>query len=114
MYFSLTGGCSEFFYWILVDNLREVLEATAEVKIQWKQLGLALDLDRTKLEEISEIYPSILQSHYHLMRYWITDIGASWGALVRALRKEVLNQKTLADKIETGTLIIVLISEVYV
>ena len=45
------------------------------------------------------------------MRYWITDIGASWGALVRALRKEVLDQKTLADKIETGKLIIVLISE---
>ena len=82
----------------------------AEVKTQWKQLGLDLDLDRTKLDEI---YPTILQCHYHL-RYWITDTGASWEVLVRALRKEVLNQKTLADKIETGTLIIVLIYEVYV
>ena len=46
------------------------------------------------------------------MRFWITDVGASWGALVRALKSEVLNEEELAKKIENGMLIILHISEV--
>ena len=33
------------------------------------------------------------------MRFWITDVGASWEALVHALKSEVLNEKELAKKI---------------
>ena len=46
------------------------------------------------------------------MRFWITDVGASWGALVRALKSEVLNEEELAKKIENGMSIILHISEV--
>ena len=92
--------------YVLVDNLCEVLEATAVVQRQWEELGIALGVDRTKLNEISQIYPSILQRHYHSMRFWITDIGASWRSLVCALQCELLNEEILAKKIETGMLII--------
>ena len=88
-----------------------MLEATAEVQRQWEELGIALGLDRTKLTEISQTHHSILQRHYHLMRFWITDVGASWGALVRALKSEVLNEEELAKKIENGMLIFLNISE---
>ena len=47
-----------------------------------------------------------------MMRIWITDVGASWGALVRALKSEVLNEEELAKKIENGMSIILHISEV--
>ena len=40
------------------------------------------------------------------MRFWITDIGASWRSLVCALQCELLNEEILAKKIETGMLII--------
>ena len=85
-----------------MENLCEVLEATAEVQRQWEELGIALGLDRTKLAEISQTHPSILQRHYHLMRFWITDVGASWVALVHALKSEVLKEEELAKKIEIG------------
>ena len=97
-----------------VDSLCEVLEATAEVQRQWEELGIALGFDRTKLAEISQTHPSILQRHYHLMRFWITDVGASWAALVRALKSEVLNEKELAKKIEIGMSVIIHISMKYV
>ena len=104
--------CNKLLNYISVDSLCEVLEATAEVQRQWEELGIALGLDRTKLTEISQTHHSILQRHYHLMRLWITDVGASWGALVHALKSEVLNEKELAKKIENGMLIILNISEV--
>ena len=46
------------------------------------------------------------------MRIWITDVGASWGALVCALKSEVLNEEELAKKIENGMSIILHILEV--
>ena len=67
-----------------------------------------------RLTEISQSHHSILQRHYHLMRFWITDLGASWGALVRALKSEVLHEEELAKKIENGMSIILHISEVYI
>ena len=82
-----------------VNNLCEVLEATADVKEQWLELGRVLGLDRSLLTTISQNHPSILQRHYEIMRHWIKHGKASWEILVDALKSPLLQEIEAAENI---------------
>ena len=88
----------------LVNNLCEVLEATADVKEQWEELGRVLGLDRALLFTISQNHPSILQRHYEMMRHWIKNGKASWEKLVNALKSPLLQEKEAAENITVNYL----------
>ena len=87
-----------------VNNLCEVLEATADVKEQWEELGRVLGLDHSLLITISQDYPSILQRHYETMSHWIKNGEASWKKLVDALESPLLQEKEAAENITVNYL----------
>ena len=88
-----------YHFFNLVDDLCEVLDATASVKDQWKELGWVLGLNHADLSEISRDHNSMVQRHYEMTKCWIKNSRASWGKLVDALRSPILKEAEVAKNI---------------
>ncbi len=75
-----------------------MMEATADLQMQWREMGVALGLSTTVLDEISSF--DELRCLYELLRHWIIDIGATWGGLVGAMRSSNVMQIEKAADLE--------------
>ena len=78
-----------------------MMEATADIQTQWREMGEALGVSTTVLDEISSLIPcDELRCLYEMLRHWILDIGATWGGLVGAMRSSYVKQIDLAKDLE--------------
>ena len=75
--------------------------ATVSVQTQWKQLGEALGVSSAVLESISSDESlTELRCLYEVLRYWVSEVGGSWGGLIGALRSSYIEQEKLASEHE--------------
>ena len=98
-YYSSPQNVYQAVFHSSVNNLCEVLKATADVQVKCEELGIALGLDRTVLSTISQNNLSIVQRHYEILKYWIKNGEASWKKLLFALRSPLLEEKEVAQEI---------------
>ena len=71
------------------------------IQAQWNQLGEAFGIKSSILEEISSDQSlTELRLLYELLRYWILEVGGSWGSLVGALKSSYVGQMDLAAELE--------------
>lgn len=54
----------------------------------------------TLVTELSNDSHSTLRHLYEMFRYWVEDLGGSWGNLIGALKNPNVDQDELADFIE--------------
>ena len=74
---------------------------TVTIQAQWNQLGEAFGIKLSILEKMSSDQSlTELRLLYELLRYWILEVGGSWGSLVGALKSSYVQQKDLAAKLE--------------
>ena len=64
-------------------------------------LGLALRVRHDKLDEIKDNYKNIQECRYKMVCEWISSGKATWSELVNALCCSIVNNKQLAEEIET-------------
>ena len=77
------------------------MEATADIQTQWKELGHAMGISDSILNEISSNESNgELRYLYEMMRFWVINMGATWGGLIGAMRSYYVDQNKLADDLE--------------
>ena len=85
----------------LVSDLPALMVETATVQAQWSQLGEAFGIKSSILEKMPfDQSLTELRLLYELLRYWILEVGGSWGSLVGALKSSYVGQMDLAAKLE--------------
>ena len=67
----------------------------------WYMLGIALHVRRNVLEEIKDNHRKIQHCRCEMVHLWISSGKATWSELVNALRSSIVNNKQLAEEIET-------------
>ena len=67
----------------------------------WFMLGLALRVRHNILDEIKDNCKKIQDCRYEMLREWISSGKATWNELVNALCCSIVNNKQLAEEIET-------------
>ncbi len=78
-----------------------MMEATADIQMQWREMGVALGISTTVLDDISSLKPfDELRCLYEMLHHWVLDIGATWGGLVGAMRSSNVKQKDIAKHLE--------------
>ena len=78
-----------------------MLSVTAVIHHQWKELGLALGIPMETLEtELSNDSHTTLRHLYEMLRYWVEDLGGSWGNLIGALKNPNVDQDDVVKDIE--------------
>ena len=94
-----------------IDNLRDVLKMLAEVSMRWWELGLALGLKKSTLDEIYANYHHDVSSCKREMLSswlkWMDDCKATcnWKSLAEALRDPTVNHAPIAGAIEKKYLV---------
>ncbi len=79
------------------------MEATADIQMQWREMGVALGISTTVLDEISSLMPfDELRCLYEMLHHWVLDIGATWGGLVGAMRSSNVKQIQMASDLESN------------
>ena len=87
-------------FYIIVDDLHEVMLLTANIQGQWEDIGNVLKVPHEELDSISTKYSSsVTRCHYEMMRYWIIRIGGSLKGLADALKHNSIKQEDLAKEI---------------
>ena len=81
-------------------DLREVMTATLGVS-ECYNLGLELCIPPDILDNMENDCPNPSTFHRKMLRHWLCTKCASWLLLANALRRPLVNENGLADKITT-------------
>ena len=82
-------------------TIRELQEELYCVKDRCQDIGIQLGLDDDALRQIEESYPDSSNQLRHVLRLWLGKGDASWSKLVTVLRHPVIDEKEMADKLES-------------
>ena len=82
-------------------TIRELQEELYCVKDRCQDIGIQLGLDDDALRQIEECYPDSSNQLRHVLRLWLGKGDASWSKLVTVLRHPVIDEKEMADKLES-------------
>lgn len=87
-----------------LEDLRYIVEALAEVKLKWLQIGLQLGVSPSTLECIEgQCSKDFDKALYEMIKEWLklmSDQPHTWNDIVKALRLKSVNEGKLADKVE--------------
>ena len=113
----LTEYCSTFIYYVLIDQLIDVLDLLKRCGFpqrRWKELGLTLGLLMDSLDAIAENYSKVEDRFIECIARWLRRAdnvdsrgGATFDSLSDALKS--MNENAAADKLDQESKLISLI-----
>lgn len=79
-----------------------MLNELEEIVDEWRDLGLALDLPYRKIRELEANHPNDVKKCLEgMIKVWLeSEADPSWQALCTALRTELVDCNTIAQRIE--------------
>ena len=83
--------------------MRELLnQVSAEASDKWELIGIQLNIDDHKLENIKANTTGVYQRHRQVFRLWKNQITApyTWSTIIDVLRSKVVGEAHLADELE--------------
>ena len=82
-------------------TVNTVLEMLCSIRHKWKFLGIALGIDMTTLNRISEQYPNQLkEALLEVIEEWLnSDLSSSWEGMLEALQTKTVGESRLAGKV---------------
>ena len=94
------------------ENTREVLEVLESVATRWKWIGIALNLNTSKMDIIDEEFNTVDDKLSKMTTLWLKQAydtekygKPTWPALITAVRREIGgNNQALADEIKQNKL----------
>ena len=94
------------------DNTREVLEVLKTVATRWKWIGIALNLNTSKMDVLEREFSSFDDKLLQMITIWLKQAydtekygKPTWPALIEAVRREIGgNNPALAEDIEKNKL----------
>ena len=114
----LTEYCSTFIYYVLIDQLIDVLDLLKRCGFpqrRWKELGLRLGLHKNTMDSIERNHPGdVSQCLTQCISQWLSRAdnvdsrgGATFDSLSDALKS--MNENAAADKLDQESKLISLI-----
>ncbi len=83
------------------NDLVTVLEVLLEVRAQWNDIGLGLGVPPGTLEAIEQDHPNSKRRLTEVLKVWLNSLpDPSWEGLVQALRRPLVGEEVLANKLE--------------
>ena len=100
-YVSNSGNSGRRLEMLTKKDQKKVSKALSQVASKWSEIGKALQLPRSTLDNVEKLYSSE-QKLNAVMREWLVLVGsgASWQAVVDALRSSAVRENRLAGELE--------------
>lgn len=85
-----------------IEHLKEVRDATWELRAKWNHLGLQLDITSGTLATFENDHCSTDDRFVALLKYWLSRPSppATWTTLIEAIRSAPVGYDALANEIE--------------
>jgi len=86
-----------------LDDLGDVLEEILTSSTKWYEIGLGLKIPVDKLDGIRSQFRDCKGCLCEMLKEWLKGAARSrptWGALVEALRSQMVGEPELADQLE--------------
>ena len=94
-----------FITYICVEpNLKALLNELHSVRASWYKIGLQLDIPHTTLDCLKQNYSYQSDLMCGMLKEWLKtafDPHPSWEAIVTALRSPAVNEKYVAEQLES-------------
>ena len=107
----LTEYCSTFIYYVLIDQLINVLDLLKKCgfpQTRWYELGLRLGLHKDTVDAIERNHPGdVSRCLTECIFKWLSSEGATFDSLSDALKS--MNENAAADKLDQESKLISLI-----
>lgn len=84
---------------LTIDDLQHVLNNLNAAREKWYQIGLQLGLNVKALDDIAKSGSNSNTRLKCMLRIWLSQGGASWEALLKALQSRSVGYYTLSNKI---------------
>ena len=87
-----------------VSSLKVLLNALHPVRTSWYNIGLELDIPHTELDWFEQKHSDSSDLLCEVLKYWFktaTDPCPTWEAVVAALRSPIVNEKFIAEQLES-------------
>ena len=85
-------------------TLLDLLEELYPVCTSWYYIGLRLHVQHTTLDRFKQMYTDPLELMREMLKHWLKtaiDPHPTWEAVVRALRSPLVNEKNVAEQLES-------------
>ena len=80
----------------LLPSLRDVRGLLNEVRRKWYSIGIELNLDIEKLDNIESTYKEPERCLIEMIKLWLKSTNPSWKALADALKAGPVNEEQLS------------------
>ena len=87
-----------------VSSLKVLLNALHPVRASWYKIGLELDIPHTELDCFERMYSDPTDLMCEMLKCWLktaVDPHPTWEAIVAALRSPIVNEKNIAEQLES-------------
>ena len=85
-------------------SLKALLHELHPVRASWYNIGLEMDISFRELDCFKQNYSDQLELMREMLKHWLksaVDPPPSWEAVVRALRSPLVNEKHVAEQLES-------------